>query len=67
VKRSSGTDDTTVHDARRWVSDRISSRAAGRYHVVAVPPLDLGAMLTATGRDPWRCKKRDHVIVADLS
>jgi hypothetical protein len=47
VKRYSGTDDTTVHDAPALRStDRISSGAARRYHVVAVPPLDLGAMLT---------------------
>jgi hypothetical protein len=48
VKRYSGKGDTTLHDAPPLRSaGRISSRAARRYHLVAVPPLDLGAMLTA--------------------
>ena len=48
VKRYSGKGDTTLHDAPPLRSaDRISSRAARRYHLVAVPPLGLGAMLTA--------------------
>jgi hypothetical protein len=39
---------TTLHDAPPLRSaGRISSRAARRYHLVAVPPLDFGAMLTA--------------------
>ena len=46
VKRCKG--DTTLHDAPPLRSaGRISSGAARRYHLVAVPPLDLGAMLTA--------------------
>jgi hypothetical protein len=48
VKRYSGKGVTTLHDAPPLRSaGRISSRAARRYHLVAVPPLDLGAMLTA--------------------
>ena len=48
VKRYSGKGDTTLHDAPPLRSaGRISSGAARRYHLVAVPPLDLGAMLTA--------------------
>jgi len=48
VKRYSGKGDTTLHDAPPLRSaGRISSRTARRYHLVAVPPLDLGAMLTA--------------------
>ena len=48
VKRYSGKGDITLHDAPPVRSaGRISTRAAGRYHLVAVPPLDLGAMLTA--------------------
>ena len=48
VKRYSGKGDTTLHDAPPLQSaGRISSGAARRYHLVAVTPLDLGAMLTA--------------------
>jgi hypothetical protein len=49
VKRYSGKGDTTLHDAACPLrsAGRISSGAARRYHLVAVPPLDLGAMLTA--------------------
>jgi hypothetical protein len=48
VKRYSGKGDTTLHDAPPLRSaGRISSGTARRYHLVAVPPLDLGAMLTA--------------------
>ena len=48
VKRYSSKGDTTLHDAPPLRSaGRISSRAARRYHLVAVPPLDLGALLTA--------------------
>ena len=48
VKRYSGKGDTTPHDAPPLQSARrISSGAARRYHLVAVTPLDLGAMLTA--------------------
>ena len=48
VKRYSGKGDTTVHDAPPLRSaGRISTGAARGYHLVAVPPLDLGAMLTA--------------------
>jgi hypothetical protein len=48
VKRYSGKGDTTLHDAPPLRSTgRISSGAARRSHLVAVPPLDLGAMLTA--------------------
>ena len=48
VKRYSGKGDTTLHDAPPLRSaGRISSGAARRYHLVAVPPFDLGAMLTA--------------------
>lgn len=48
VKRYSGKGDTTLHDAP-WLrsAGRISSGAARGYHLVAVSPLDLGAMLTA--------------------
>ena len=48
VKRDSGTDDTTGHDAPALRSTgRIGRCAAPRYHLVAVTPLDLGAILTA--------------------
>jgi hypothetical protein len=48
VKRYSGKGDTTLHDAPPLRSaGRISTGAGRRYHLVAVPPLDLGAMLTA--------------------
>ena len=48
VKRYNGKGDTTLHDAPPLRSaGRISSGAARGYHLVAVPPLDLGAMLTA--------------------
>ena len=48
VKRYSGKGDTTLHDAPPLRSaGRISSGAARRYHLVAVPPVDLGAVLTA--------------------
>ena len=48
VKRYSGKGDTTLHDAPPLRSaGHISSGAARGYHLVAVPPLDLGAMLTA--------------------
>ena len=48
VKRYIGKGDTTLHDAPPLQSaGRISNGAARRYHLVAVPPLDLGAMLTA--------------------
>jgi hypothetical protein len=46
--RYSGKGDTTRHDAPPLQSaGRIGSGAARRYHLVAVTPLDLGAMLTA--------------------
>ena len=52
VKRYSGKGDTTLDDTPPLRSaGRISSGAARRYHLVAVPPLDLGAMLTADR--PW--------------
>ena len=48
VKRYSGKGDTTPHDAPPLRSaGGISSGVARRYHLVAVTPLDLGAMLTA--------------------
>jgi hypothetical protein len=48
VKPYSGKSDTTLHDAPPLRSaGRISTGAARRYHLVAVTPLDLGAMLTA--------------------
>jgi hypothetical protein len=48
VKRYRGKGDTTLHDAPPLRSaGRISTGAARRYHLVAVTPLDLGAMLTA--------------------
>jgi hypothetical protein len=48
VKRYSGKGKPTLHDAPPLRSaDRIGIGAARRYHLVAVPPLDLGAMLTA--------------------
>jgi hypothetical protein len=48
VKPYSGKRVTTLQDAPPLRSaGRISSGAARRYHLVAVPPLDLGAMLTA--------------------
>ena len=48
VKRYSGKGDTTLHDAPPLRSaGRISTGAARGYHLVAVPPLDVGAMLTA--------------------
>ena len=48
VTRCSGKGDTALHDAPPLrLAGRISSGAARRYHLVAVTPLDLGAMLTA--------------------
>ena len=48
VKRDSGTDDTTGYDAPGLRSTGgIGSWTAGRYHLVAVTPLDLGAILAA--------------------
>jgi hypothetical protein len=48
VKRYSAKGDKTLHDAPPLRSaGRISSGAVRRYHLVAVTPLDLGAMLTA--------------------
>jgi len=48
VKRYSGKGDTSPHDAPPLQSaGRISSGAARRYHLVAITPLDLGAILTA--------------------
>jgi hypothetical protein len=48
VKRYRGKGDTTLHDAPPLRSaGRISTGAARGCHLVAVPPLDLGAMLTA--------------------
>src|SRR6476619_7555643 len=48
VKRYSGKGDTTLYDEPPLRSaGRISSGAARRHHLVAVTPLDLGAMLTA--------------------
>jgi hypothetical protein len=47
VKRYSGKGDTTLHAPPLRSAGRISSGAARGYHLVAVPPLDLGAMLTA--------------------
>jgi hypothetical protein len=48
VKRCSGKGDTTptTHSPLQSAG-RISGGAARRYHLVAVTPLDLGAMLTA--------------------
>jgi hypothetical protein len=48
LQRYSGKGDSTLHDAPPPQSaGRISSGAARRYHLVAVTPLDLGAILTA--------------------
>jgi hypothetical protein len=48
VKRRSGKGDTTRQDTPPLRSaGRIGSGAARGYHLVAVPPLDLGAVLTA--------------------
>jgi hypothetical protein len=48
VKRYSAKGDKTLHDAPPLRSaSPISSGAARRYHLVAVTPLDLGAMFTA--------------------
>jgi hypothetical protein len=68
VKGYSGKGDTTLQDTPPLRSaGRIGSGAARGYHLVAVPPLDLGAMVTAD----WSCsvemQKSDHAIVADLS
>jgi hypothetical protein len=48
VKRYGAKGDKTLHDAPPLQSaGRISSGAARRYHLVAVTPLDVGAILTA--------------------
>lgn len=48
VKRYSGKGDATLQDTPPLRSTgRIGSGAARGYHLVAVPPLDLGAMVTA--------------------
>ena len=47
VKRYSGKGDTTLDAPPLRSAGRISTGAARGYHLVAVPPLDLGAMLTA--------------------
>jgi hypothetical protein len=45
---------------------RIGGGAARRYHLVAVTPLDLRAMLTADRPRSVEMQKGDHVIFADL-
>jgi hypothetical protein len=64
VKRYSGKANPTLHDAPALKSaGRIGSRAATRYHLVAVTPLDLGADRPRS----VEIQKGDHVILADLS